>query len=109
VPTVGIGGQETQIFLSRGTWLAKRLGPIARLARAKIVPISFGFPFGLSVVIPPNIPLPTKIGMKVLPPIDIVTEFGENPDIDEVDAHVRYVMQRALDELAKERRLPVLG
>ena len=35
VPTVGIGGQETQIFLSRGTWLAERLGPIARLARAK--------------------------------------------------------------------------
>ena len=33
VPAVGIGGQETQIFLTRGTWLAKRLGPIARLAR----------------------------------------------------------------------------
>ena len=106
VPTVGIGGQETQIFLSRGKWLAKRLGPIARLARAKIVPISFGFPFGLSVVIPPNIPLPTKIVMKVLPPIDIVAEFGENPDIDEVDAHVRHVMQRALDELARRAPAP---
>lgn len=109
VPTVGIGGQETQIFLSRGTWLAKRLGPIARLARTKIVPISFGFPFGLSLVIPPNIPLPAKIVMEVLPPIDIIAEFGEDPDIDEVDAHVRHIMQRALDELAEERRLPVLG
>jgi 1-acyl-sn-glycerol-3-phosphate acyltransferase len=109
VPTVGIGGQETQIFLSRGTWLAKRLGPIARLARTKIVPISFGFPFGLSIVIPPNLPLPAKIVMRVLPPIDIIAEFGENPDIDEVDAHVRHVMQRALDELAEERTLPVLG
>src|ERR1700754_1888755 len=109
VPTVGIGGQETQIFLSRGTWIAKRLGPIARLARAKIVPSSFGFPLGLSLVIPPNIPLPTKIVMKVLPPIDIVAEFGENPDIDEVDAHVRHVMQRALGDLAGQRRLPVLG
>src|SRR5829696_1619657 len=76
VPTVGIGGQETQIFLSRGTWLAKRLGPIARLARTKIVPISFGFPFGLSIVIPPNLPLPAKIVMRVLPPIDIIAEFG---------------------------------
>jgi hypothetical protein len=47
--------------------------------------------------------------MAVLPPIDIVAEFGENPDIDEVDAHVRHVMQRALDELAAERRLPILG
>ena len=109
VPTVGIGGQETQIFLTRGTWLAKRLGPIARLARAKIVPISFGFPFGLSLVVPPNIPLPAKITMAVLPPINIVAEFGEDPDIDEVDAHVRHVMQRALDELASERRLPILG
>ena len=109
VPAVGIGGQETQIFLSRGTWLAKRLGPIARLVRAKIVPISFGFPFGLSMVIPPNIPLPAKIVMRVLPPIDIVAEFGDDPDIDEVDAHVRHIMQRALDELAEERRLPVLG
>lgn len=109
VPTVGIGGQETQIFLSRGTWLAKRLGPIARLARARIVPISFGFPFGLSLVVPFNIPLPSKIVMQVLAPIDIVEEFGENPDIDEVDSHVRRVMQRALDELGAERRLPVLG
>jgi 1-acyl-sn-glycerol-3-phosphate acyltransferase len=109
VPAVGIGGQETQIFLSRGTWLAERLGPIARLARTKIVPISFGFPFGLSLVVPPNIPLPSKIVMSVLPPIDITAEFGEDPDIDEVDAHVRHVMQRALDELAAERRLPVLG
>jgi hypothetical protein len=61
------------------------------------------------LVIPPNIPLPSKIVMQVLPPIDIIAEFGENPDIDEVDAHVRHVMQRALDELAEQRTLPVLG
>jgi len=41
--------------------------------------------------------------------VGIIAEFGENPDIDEVDAHVRHVMQRALDELAEERTLPVLG
>jgi 1-acyl-sn-glycerol-3-phosphate acyltransferase len=109
VPTVGIGGQKSQLFLSRGTWVAERLGPIARMARTKIVPLSFGFPFGLSAVVPVNVPLPTMIVMQVLPPIDIVAEFGADPDIDEVDAHVRYVMQRALDRLAKERRLPVLG
>jgi 1-acyl-sn-glycerol-3-phosphate acyltransferase len=109
VPTVSIGGQETQFFLTRGTGIAKALGPIARLARTKILPISFGFPFGLSVVLPANVPLPSKITMKALPPIDIVAEVGEDPDIDEVDAHVRRVMQRALDDLAAERRLPVLG
>lgn len=109
VPMVGIGGQETQLYLSRGTWLAKRLGPIARLARTKIVPVSFGFPFGLSAVVPLNVPLPAKITMQVLPPVHIEEQFGENPDIDEVDAHVRRVMQGALDELAAERRLPVIG
>jgi hypothetical protein len=73
------------------------------------VPVSFGFPFGLSLVVPPNIPLPSKIVMEVLPAIDLTAEFGEDPDIDEIDAHVRHVMQRALDELASERRLPILG
>jgi 1-acyl-sn-glycerol-3-phosphate acyltransferase len=108
VPTVSIGGQESQFYLSRGEWLAKTIR-LDKLLRAKILPISFGFPFGLSAVLPVNLPLPTKIVTRVLPPIDIVAEFGEEPDVDEVDAHVRHVMQRALDELAAERRFPVLG
>jgi 1-acyl-sn-glycerol-3-phosphate acyltransferase len=108
VPTVSIGGQESQFYLTRGEWLAKTIR-LDKLLRAKILPISFGFPFGLSAVLPVNLPLPTKIVTRVLPPIDIVAEFGEDPDVDEVDAHVRHVMQRALDELAAERRFPVLG
>jgi len=56
-----------------------------------------------------NLPLPTKIVTQVLEPIDIVAEFGEDPDIDEVDAHVRAVMQRGLDKLAAKRRFPILG
>jgi hypothetical protein len=63
----------------------------------------------LSAVVPLNVPLPTKIVMQTLPAVDIVAEFGDNPDIDEVDAHVRHVMQRGLDELAAERRFPVIG
>jgi 1-acyl-sn-glycerol-3-phosphate acyltransferase len=108
VPTVSIGGQENQLFLSRGEWLAK-VTRLDRLLRAKILPISFGFPFGLSLVLPVNLPLPTKIVTQVLPAIDIVAEFGEDPDIHEVDAHVRHLMQQALDGLAADRRLPVIG
>jgi 1-acyl-sn-glycerol-3-phosphate acyltransferase len=108
VPTVSIGGQENQLFLSRGEWLSKATR-LDKLLRAKILPISFGFPFGLSAVVPVNLPLPTKIVTQVLPPIDIVAEFGEDPDIHEVDAHVRHVMQQALDTLAAARRLPVIG
>lgn len=107
VPAVSIGGQESQLFLTRGSWLAKRLG-LKRL-RSEILPVSIGFPFGLSVVVPPNVPLPTKIVMRVLEPIDIIARFGDDPNIDEVDGHIRSTMQTALDELAHERRFPVLG
>ncbi len=108
VPAVGIGGQETQLYLSRGEGLAHLLR-LDKLMRVKILPISVGFPFGLSAVLPVNMPLPSKIVMQVLEPIDVIAQFGEDPDIDEVDAHVRHVMQQALDKLAKERRLPVIG
>lgn len=107
VPMVSVGAQETQMFLARGDSIARKLG--LTKARMEILPVSVGFPFGLSVIFPPNLPLPAKIVTRVLDPIDIVAEFGENPDVDEVDLHVRAVMQAALQELAKERRFPVLG
>ena len=112
VPAVTIGGQEEQLFLSRGRWLSRllRLTKFERkFFRTDILPISFGFPFGLSVVWPVNMPLPTKIVVEVLPAIDIVAEFGDTPDVDEVDAHVRRVMQKGLDELAAQRHFPILG
>ncbi|OBA81320.1 glycerol acyltransferase [Mycobacterium sp. 1164966.3] len=108
VPMVSIGGQETQFYLTRGTWLARTLG-LKRLLRSEILPLSFGFPFGLTSPIPPNLPLPAKIVTQVLEPIDIVKEFGENPDVDQVDEHVRAVMQQGLDQLAAKRRFPILG
>ena len=107
VPMVSIGGQESQWFLSRGDGLARRLG-LHRI-RFKALPLTFGVPFGLTTVLPANIPLPTKIVMQVLRPIDVAEQFGNDPDIDEVDAHVRRVMQTALDGLARQRRFPILG
>jgi hypothetical protein len=56
-----------------------------------------------------HIPLPSKISIQVLPPIDLRKEFGRNPDIDEVYDEVMKRMQITLDELADERRLPVIG
>lgn len=108
VPMVSIGGQENQLYLSRGGWLARRLR-LDKLIRSDILPISFGFPFGFSMLLPLNVPLPTKIVTQTLDPIDVAAEFGADPDVATVDAHVRHVMQTALDELAAERRFPVLG
>jgi 1-acyl-sn-glycerol-3-phosphate acyltransferase len=108
VPVVSIGAQETQLFLTRGNTVARLIG-LKRLLRTEILPVSIGFPFGLSVVMPPNLPLPSKIVTKVLEPIDIVGQFGDDPDVDAVDVLVRSVMQAELERLASQRRLPVLG
>jgi 1-acyl-sn-glycerol-3-phosphate acyltransferase len=108
VPTVSIGAQESQMFLSRGTGLAERLGLDKRL-RLKILPITIGFPFGVSAILPPNLPLPTKIVTQVLEPIDVVATYGQNPNLHEVDEDIRKLMQAALDGLAAQRRFPILG
>ena len=107
VPAVSIGLQETQLFLARGTRLARWLG-LKRLLRTDVFPIAFGFPFGF-IGAPLNLPLPSKVIIQMLEPIDIVAEFGNDPDVAAVDAYVRSVMQTALDGLARQRRWPILG
>jgi 1-acyl-sn-glycerol-3-phosphate acyltransferase len=109
VPVVSIGGQETAIFLSRGQTLAKLLG-LDRMFRLKVMPISLALPWGLNVGdMLGHIPLPAKLTIEALPAIDPVKDFGADPDVDEIDRHVRTEMQGKLDELAAERRWPILG
>ena len=109
VPVVSVGGQETSIFLSRGEWLARALN-LDRLFRLKVLPISLALPWGVNVGdMLGHVPLPAKITIEVLPPIDLREEFGEEPDLGEAYDHVIRLMQETLDALASERRLPVLG
>jgi 1-acyl-sn-glycerol-3-phosphate acyltransferase len=109
VPVVSIGGQETALFLSRGEHLARLLA-LDRLFRLKVLPISLALPWGLNVGdMLGHIPLPAKITVETLPPIDLRAEFGPDPDLDEVYDHVIRLMQDTLDSLAAERRLPVIG
>jgi 1-acyl-sn-glycerol-3-phosphate acyltransferase len=109
VPVVTIGGQETALFLSRGAWLAKLTGA-DRLLRLKVLPISLSLPWILNIGdLMGHIPLPAKITIEVGTPIDLVEEFGPEPDLDEVYEHVTRLMQESLDGLAAERRFPVIG
>jgi len=108
VPVVSIGGHETQIILSRGEMVA-RVFQLQKLLRTKYAPVVVGFPFPLTFGVPPNLPLPSKIVTQVLDPIDVRAEFGDEPDVDEVDRVVRARMQSALDDLARKRRFPVIG
>jgi 1-acyl-sn-glycerol-3-phosphate acyltransferase len=109
VPVVSIGGQETALFLSRGERLA-RLLRLDRLARLKVLPISLALPWGLNIGdVAGHIPLPAKITTQVMEPLDLRREFGPEPDVDRVYDAVVARMQRTLDALAAERRLPVIG
>ncbi len=109
VPLVAVGGQETAIFLSRGERLAKAL-QLDRLFRLKVLPISLSIPWGLNIGdMLGHWPLPAKLTVEAMEPIDVHDRFGRNPDVDEVYDYVTRVMQIKLDELSAERRLPLIG
>ena len=75
-----------------------------------MLPISIALPWGLNFGdMLGHIPLPAKITIETLPPIDPRSEFGPDPDLDEVYDHLLRLMQDTLDALAAERRAPVLG
>ncbi len=109
VPVVSIGGQETSLFLSRGERLAKGLR-LDKLFRLKVLPISIALPWVINIGdMAGHLPLPAKITVEALPPIDLRREFGADPDLDEVYDHLVRHMQETLDALAAERRFPVIG
>jgi 1-acyl-sn-glycerol-3-phosphate acyltransferase len=109
VPIVSAGGQETALFLSRGEWLAKLLR-LDKLFRLKVLPISLALPWGLNIGdMLGHLPLPAKISVRALEPIDVREDFGDEPDLDEAYDHITRVMQAELDALYAGRRLPVIG
>jgi len=109
VPIVALGGQETALFLGRGRGLAKALR-LDRLARLKVLPTVLGPPFGVTVLdFPGRIPLPAKIRVRVMPPIDLRKELGTRPDVEEGYKIVTSRMQRTLTRLANQRAVPVVG
>jgi 1-acyl-sn-glycerol-3-phosphate acyltransferase len=105
VPVVAAGGQETALFLGRGQRLARLLA-LDRLARLKVLPVTIAPPTGIQVMeLPLRVPLPSKIKIKVLPPIAF--DEGTKPE-DGYDIVVDG-MQDALDDLSDERTLPIVG
>jgi 1-acyl-sn-glycerol-3-phosphate acyltransferase len=109
VPVVAIGGQETALFLGRGRRLASVL-QLNRLLRLKVLPLAIGPPFGITVLdLPGRIPLPSKITIRVLPPLDLRKRLGPNPDLNDGYALVTDTMQHTLTGLGNKRRFPVIG
>jgi 1-acyl-sn-glycerol-3-phosphate acyltransferase len=108
VPMVTLGGQETALFLSRGEGLARFFG-IDKSLRLKSLPIMIALPFGLQVGPLPHFPLPSKVTIRILEPINLRERYGEDPDIDEIYADLLESMQETLTALQRDRRLPVIG
>ena len=109
VPVVSIGGQETALFLTRGERAAHALHLDSRF-RLKVLPVSIALPWGLDVGdMLGHIPLPAKITIQVLEPIDVRDEYGADADPDLVYDEITGLMQSTLDGLSAERRLPILG
>jgi 1-acyl-sn-glycerol-3-phosphate acyltransferase len=109
VPVVAIGGQETALFLGRGRRLAQLLR-LDRTLRLKVLPAVLGPPAMLTILdLPIRFPLPAKISIEVLEPIDLRAQLGSSPDVEDGYRLVTGVMQATLTKLADERTLPVLG
>jgi 1-acyl-sn-glycerol-3-phosphate acyltransferase len=109
VPVVSIGGQETALFLTRGERAAHALG-LDRTLRLKVLPVSLALPWGIDVGdMLGHLPLPAKMTIRVLEPIDLRAVYGPNPDFDAVYDDVVGRMQAELSHLAANRRFPVIG
>ena len=72
--------------------------------------ISIGPPFGVNVLdLPLRLPLPAKITIEVLPPVDLRERFGPSPDDRRAYEELTAEMQDALSALSEERTAPVIG
>ncbi len=108
VPVVAIGGQETGLFLGRGRRIARSLS-LDRL-RLKVLPAVIGPPFGVTVLdLPARVPLPAKISIRALKPIDLRKRLGKDATVEDGYRLVTSTMQRMLTRLSNERNLPVIG
>jgi 1-acyl-sn-glycerol-3-phosphate acyltransferase len=101
VPVVAHGSHDSVVILDRGDRLARLLG-LGRL-RIKVFPIIAGFPWGLSVVFPPPIPLPSAVTVRFLPPLSwssLEPDAADDPaTVDACYEEITARLQRALDEL----------
>jgi 1-acyl-sn-glycerol-3-phosphate acyltransferase len=113
-PVVSVGAHETLFVVARGEKLARRLG-LGRLLRVDVLPLWLGLPFGVGWGPFPNVPLPSKIKLEVLPPIRLWQELGEAADVDDHEVLraglelVRSRMQIVADRLYAERKYPLIG
>ncbi|OBA93241.1 hypothetical protein A5662_20190 [Mycobacteriaceae bacterium 1482268.1] len=107
VPVVATGGHDTLFVLNDGRRTARALR-LDKMLRVKSLPLTVSVPWGLTPVPLPHFPLPAKIRMQVLDPIDLREQFGTNPDWDHAYGYVESVMQVGLSSLASRTVVPMV-
>lgn len=109
IPAVSHGSHDSLIVVARGDRLGRALG-LDRL-RIGVFPFTVGVPFGLAPVFLPNMPLPTKILIEVLEPVDWSAHGPDDADDHDVLRacyhEITDTMQHALDRLAAEMPHPL--
>jgi 1-acyl-sn-glycerol-3-phosphate acyltransferase len=106
IPIVSVGAHEVFVILNDGRWVARATG-FSRYLRIKSIPLSITFPFGLTPAGLAAIPLPSKIRVRVLPPIDLALPpeaADDEQTVVQARERVRRTMQQGLDQLAHRRR-----
>ena len=112
LPVVNVGGHEVYFTVYSSQRLARWTG-MARLTRVKTLPVNIGLPWGLWLTgFLPYLPLPAKFVYRVGEPIHLGHDARRARDrraVQDAYARVTAVMQDMLDDLARRRRMPVLG
>jgi 1-acyl-sn-glycerol-3-phosphate acyltransferase len=112
IPVVYIGGHEGFFILHDGQFIAKLL-KLDRILRTDTWPLMFAMPWGLTLGPWMHMPLPTKCKTRYLEPISLENYSPEDVDnpqaLDEIYDKVTTAMQIAMDDMATERTLPILG
>ena len=110
VPMTIHGAHQSTFVLTRGRAFAHRLG-LDRL-RIKVFPLVWNIPFGLTPAYVPSLQLPAKVTVQLGKPLDWSHYGPESTDdplvVERCYTEITGVMQRSLDELAREHPHPVL-
>ena len=112
LPVVNVGGHEVYITLFSSRFLARVSGLEQRLG-LKTLPINLGLPWGIwPTGFLPYLPLPAKITYQIGKPIYVPRDPERARDrryVAEVYTELTDTMQKMVNQLARERRFPVLG
>jgi 1-acyl-sn-glycerol-3-phosphate acyltransferase len=111
IPVVCAGAHETFIVIDDLPWLAKALR-LDKFLRVKVWPLTLSIPWGLTIgVAPPHFPLPSRILLEVLEPIQFDrtgNEAAQDPEyVTQCAAFVESRMQDGLDRLEQKRKEPL--